>query len=113
MTRTTLLAAAFALTAAVASAQPSFSDAQLDAFGHAVARASAVAQAWRPRVEAAGTDDERMQLVEQANTEIAQTIDQTDGLSLEDYEAIVVAMRTDADLAQRVERELQERGKGN
>jgi len=78
-----------------------------------VARAGVVAQAWRRRVEAAGTDDERMQLVEQANTEIAQTIEETDGLSLQDYEAIVVAMRTDADLAQRVERDLQERSRPN
>jgi hypothetical protein len=69
--------------------------------GTAVGQIAAIQQSYGPRVAAASSDDEKLGLQKQATVAAAQAINHQ-GLTVEEYNAVVVAAQDDADLEQRL-----------
>lgn len=85
-----------------ARAQTEYSEAQLESFVDAAVVVNDLIQAWRPRIEAADSEQEAAQLREQANQELAQAIEATEGMSLEEYQMIGQAAQADPELSERI-----------
>lgn len=83
----------------------SFVDAALDVQG--------VTEDFAPRAEAAETDAERQALAEEANTAIRDVIDETPGITVEEYVAIGQAAQQNPELAQRITVMAQEKAAAN
>lgn len=83
----------------------SFVDAALDVQG--------VTESFAPRAESAETDAERQALAEEANTAIRGVIDETPGITIEEYVAIGQAAQENPDLAQRITVLAQEKAAAN
>ncbi len=85
-----------------ARAQTEYSEAQLESFVDAAIEVNALIEEWRPRIDAAESEQQAAEMREQANEELAQVIDQTEGMSLEDYQMIGQAAQADPELADRI-----------
>ncbi len=83
----------------------SFVDAALDVQG--------VTEDFAPRAEAAENDAERQALAEEANTAIRGAIEETPGITIEEYVAIGQAAQQNPDLAQRITMMAQEKATAN
>ena len=92
-----------------AQAQPEFSDRQLESFVVAAIAVDEVIREWNPRIQAAKDDAQAAQLREQANSELAEAITQTDGITIEQYQQIGRAAQADQDLAARINEIYQEK----
>lgn len=80
---------------------PSFSDDQLASYAAAAIQVSEVIQEWQPQIMEArenGSEERAAELTEQANNELLKTIQNADGISVEEYQSISVAARQDEDL---------------
>lgn len=109
--RRTVAALAAALVVAVgllivsgqqASAQD-YSDAKLDAFVTAMLEVSKRIEDWRPKIE--GTEDEeaRNALIEEATADLRRAVEETDGISSEEYRKIYDTAREDEALRNRID----------
>ncbi len=104
MTRTTpILAAAFAaLFAFSAAAQQDFSDSKLEAFAMATNQLGTIQQSLAAQLETVEDPQEQQELVAQARTEMAETVERAPGITIEEYNAIVSAANEDDTLAARL-----------
>ncbi|MEE4119978.1 MAG: DUF4168 domain-containing protein [Paracoccaceae bacterium] len=119
----TLAAAAAAVTLAVAPLAPALaqqsdaapeapadvSDAKLDSFVVAALSVSEIAQEFEGRMQAAADDAARQSLANEAREAMIGAVEETDGITVEEYVTISEAARSDADLNQRVMDMLAER----
>jgi hypothetical protein len=80
-----------------------FSDARLTAFVAAAKEVFAVREKYRPQFEAASTDDEKKKVVLAARGEMKKAIE-GHGLTIEQYNAVLTAARSDRTLASRLEK---------
>lgn len=105
----TALAAFFSLglLAAPTAAQelggetPSFTDEQLQSYAEAAIQVSEVIQEWQPQImeaREAGDEERAAELTEAANEELLATIQDADGITVEEYQEISVAARQDEEL---------------
>lgn len=101
------LALAFAPLAS-ASAQAEFEQAKLQSFVTAAIAVNDLIEQWGPRIEEAESEQQAAQLREQANAEMVTTIDQTDGISVEEYQTIVQAARNDPELSGQLQQMFEE-----
>jgi Spy/CpxP family protein refolding chaperone len=83
-----------------------FDDATIDAFVTAQLEIREIRSSYMPRLEGAGTDEERQQLTEQATDEMVTAVDDTPGITVDEYNAIVQAAGSDPELAERLSEEL-------
>jgi len=99
-----------AITAQSAAAQEaeSYSSEELDIFTNALLRVSDVRQDYTARLQSAETEDERAAIVEEANAEITDVIENTDGITLDQYTEIAQAASEDQTLNQRIVKRVQE-----
>ena len=88
---------------AAAQAQDAFNDRKLNAFVVAVVKVDRLIDAWAPKIRSAEDEEQAKAMNEQANAELRQAIEQTDGITVEEYKAISEAMRSDSELMSRVE----------
>jgi hypothetical protein len=107
LVRNTLSAAALALVLAAsapASAQtgPEFSDAQLRSFVVAAVAVDGLIRQWNPRIQGAESAEQAAELREQANAELVEAITRTEGMTVEQYQAIGQAAQADPDLKARI-----------
>ena len=86
----------------VASAQSEVSDAKIYAFITAAMSVNSVIEQWTPRIEGAESQEAADDLRAQGNAEIEAAIEATDGISPNEYKEIAQALRTDPELAARV-----------
>jgi hypothetical protein len=80
---------------------PSFTDQQLESYAQAAIQVSGVIQEWQPQImeaREAGEEERAADLTEAANEELLSTIQNADGISVEEYQEISVAARQDEDL---------------
>jgi hypothetical protein len=89
-------------TASAAHAQAEFSDAKLESFVVAAIAVEKKIQEWSPRVQAAQNEQEAAELREQASADVIETIDGTEGMSVDEYQQIGQAAQADPDLATRI-----------
>ncbi len=73
----------------------------IEKVGVAVGHIAAIQESFGPRVAAAASDDEKLGLQKQATVAAAQAINDQ-GLTVEEYNAIVVAAQEDDELEQRL-----------
>ncbi|MGI9509184.1 MAG: DUF4168 domain-containing protein [Geminicoccaceae bacterium] len=112
MTRHVALAAATVAMLTMAmpgtSHAADFSDGQLKSFAMAWTGINQLAEQWRPQVEAATSEDQAAEMLQQFEAEANQVIEQTDGIGATDYENIMKAAQADPALKERIFAMLQE-----
>ena len=96
------LAGAVLVTGPRASAED-YSDATLDAFVSAAIEVSRRIEIWRPLIEGAADEDEREDLIEEAQADLGRAIEETDGIDEDAYYAIYNAAREDEALRARID----------
>lgn len=103
-----------ALSAQSAAAQSAadYSGEQIEAFTVAYLEVMDLREQYVPQLEAAESEDEQSAIIEEANAEIVDAIEGTDGLTLEDYEAIAEAAAEDQDLQARIVTRMEEMDQG-
>ncbi len=87
---------------AAPQAQADVSDAKLDSFVVAALSVSEIAQEFEGRIQAAADDAARQSLANEAREAMIGAVEETDGITVEEYVTISEAARSDADLNQRV-----------
>lgn len=85
-----------------------FSDETLEAFADAVEAVDGLRTDYRGQIDAAATQADRDRLTDEANREIARTVRDTDGITIEEYNAIATQAQTDSALNARVDLFLEE-----
>lgn len=88
--------------AAQAQEAGDFSDAKLQSFAEAAIKLSQIRSEYQAEMGSMETDQERQQLQQQTNQRMAQAVQQTDGISIEEYNEIATASRADEELAEKV-----------
>jgi cell division protein FtsX len=97
-----------ALSAPASAQSGEFSDGQLKSFAMAWTSINQLAEQWKPQVEAAASQDQAAEMLQQFEAEANQVIERTDGIGTAEYESIMQAAQTDEDLKQRIYAMLQE-----
>lgn len=116
---TTALALAFAaapmtvLTAQSVAAQEAgeYSAQELDAFTSALLEVASVRDKYTPLLQSAETEEQKTAIVEEANAEITEVIETTDGLTMDSYLEIAQAASEDEALNQRIVKRVQAQDK--
>ena len=100
-----VLAALFLVSglATPAQAQDPFNDQKLEAFVVAVVKVDRLIDSWTPKIRSAESEEQAEAMNKQANAELRQAIEQTDGITVDEYKTISDAMRLDSELMARVE----------
>ena len=91
------------LAAAPRASAEDYSDATLEAFVSAAVEVSRRIETWRPLIEGAADEDEREDLIEEAQADLARAIEETDGIDEDEYYAIYNAAREDEALRARID----------
>ncbi|MFU8865370.1 MAG: DUF4168 domain-containing protein [Rhodobacterales bacterium] len=78
------------------------SDAKLEAFVTALLGVEEVRVDYTPQIEAAGTEEEQAELVNQANAEIIEKIDAVPDLTVDEYVTIAQVAQQDQELGARI-----------
>ncbi|MDJ0943518.1 MAG: DUF4168 domain-containing protein [Kiloniellales bacterium] len=86
-----------------AQAQGSFDDQKLEAFVVAVVKVDSLIDSWAPKIRSAESQEQAEAMNKQANAELRQAIEETDGITVDEYKAISDALSRDLDLMSRVE----------
>lgn len=80
-----------------------FSDAQLQAFAVAYVQVNEIGMQYDQQMQAAQNDEELMELQMQAQMEMTDVVEATDGLSVDDYNMIFTAAQTNPELGGQVQ----------
>lgn len=101
------------LTAQSVAAQEAgdYSAQELDAFTNALLEVASVREKYTPLLQSAETEDQQAAIVEEANTEITEVIEATDGLTMDSYLEIAQAASEDQALNQRIVKRVQAKDK--
>jgi len=78
-------------------------DALLDSFIMAALSVSEIAEAYQGRMQSAADDAARQDLATEARAAMISAVEETDGITVEEYLEISEAARADADLGQRLQ----------
>jgi hypothetical protein len=95
-------AALFVFGAPGASHASDFSDGQLKSFATAWVSINQLAEQWKPQVEAATSQDQAAEMLQQFEAEANQVIEQTEGIGAAEYESIMQAAQSDPELKERI-----------
>jgi hypothetical protein len=92
------------LSAQNATAQQAadFSSQKLDAFTVAYLQVIDLREQYAPVLQAAETEEQQQAIIEEANGEMIDAIEGTEGMTLEDYESIAQAATEDEALSARI-----------
>lgn len=88
--------------------QASFSDEKLRSFATAAVKLSQIRSEYQAQMGNAENDQQRQQLTQQTNQKMAQAVQQTDGISVEEYNQIAQASRSNPAVAEKVETYMKE-----
>jgi hypothetical protein len=99
-----LVAALFlTLAAPAAIAAEEYSQGKLQSFASAVLAVNAIVEQWRPQIQAASSEEDRQRMAEQANQEMRAAVEGTEGMTVEEYQAIAQAAQADPQLMARLD----------
>jgi hypothetical protein len=96
----------FAGPAAIAADE--YSQAKLQSFASAVLAVNAIVEEWRPQIQAASSEADKQRMAEQANQEMRAAVEGTDGMTVEEYQAIAQAAQADPQLMARLDQVFKE-----
>jgi serine phosphatase RsbU (regulator of sigma subunit) len=103
-----LVAAFFLVLAARTAIAEEYSQAKLQSFADAVLAVNAIVEQWRPQIQAAASEADRQRMAEQANEEMRAAVEGTDGMTVEEYQAIAQAAQADPQLMARLDQMFKE-----
>lgn len=78
---------------------------QIDQYAAAAQQVAMIAAEYQPKLESANNDDQRMQLMQEADQKMVSKVTEG-GLTVEDYNGISLAIQQDEQLRQQVERRI-------
>ena len=90
-----------------AAADEEYSEAKLQSFASAVLAVNAIVEQWRPQIQAAASEADKQQMAEQANQEMRAAVEGTEGMTVEEYQAIAQAAQADPQLMARLDQVFQ------
>lgn len=93
---------------AQAQENASFSDEKLRSFATAAVKLSQIRSEYQAQMGNAENDEERQALTQQTNEQMAQAVQETDGISVEEYNEIASASRSNPEVAEKVETYMEE-----
>ena len=101
------------LTAQSVAAQEAgeYSAQELDAFTNALLEVASVRDKYTPLLQSAETEEQKTAIVEEANAEITEVIETTDGMTMDSYLEIAQAASEDQALNQRIVKRVQAKDK--
>lgn len=102
-TRLLCLASALAVLPHFGAGAATFSEGQLKSFAMAALAINDIAAEWQPKIQAAESEDQAAAMLDQADSEMRQAIENTDGIGLEEYQNIMKAAQTDQELRGQIE----------
>lgn len=85
------------------AAQEAYSDAKLQSFVVAALAVNELIEHWGPQVEAAESDQQAEALARQAGEEMRAVVENTDGITVEEYRQIIDAVQNDPELKGRID----------
>lgn len=91
-----------AAPAAHAQATEEFTGEKIDAFAVALLEVSKVREKYNAVLQRAQDEEQQRAIIEQGNAEILGAIENTDGVSVDEYRAIATAAQEDPDLNERI-----------
>ena len=98
-----VLAALFLCGAQPLLAADEYSDAKLRSFVDAVLSVNAVVEQWRPQIQAAPNQADAQEMARKANDEMRAAVAGTEGITIEEYQAIAQAAQADPQLMARID----------
>lgn len=90
------------MPAAQAQEAGDFSDDKLQSFAEAAIKLSQIRSEYQAEMGSMESDQERQQLQQQTNQRMAQAVEETDGINIEEYNEIATASQADEELAEKV-----------
>lgn len=87
---------------AAAQSAETFTSEELDIFTNALLEVAEVREKFTPRLQSAENEEEEAAIVEEANQEIMQVIEDADGITVDRYTEIAQAANEDQELNQRI-----------
>ncbi|RIA55145.1 DUF4168 domain-containing protein [Dichotomicrobium thermohalophilum] len=96
------LGGAMGASVTVAQAQESYTDAKLQSFAEAAVKLIGIRSEYQSKMGETTNDQQRQQLQQQTNQRMAKAVKDTDGISIQEYNEIAAASRTDQALAQKI-----------
>jgi hypothetical protein len=105
------LSLVFAATGAL-RAQEQYDEAKLESFVTAALTVNELVEQWTPRIQGAASETEAAELRDQANGELVAAIEQTGGISVDEYREISQAAQADPQLMARISGIFDERQPG-
>jgi hypothetical protein len=100
---TCMLAALFLSGAQPLLAAEEYSDAKLQSFVNAVLAVTAVFEQWRPQIQAEPNEADAQKMGQKANEEMRAAVTGTEGITVEEYQAIAQAAEVDPQLRERID----------
>ncbi|WP_375554710.1 DUF4168 domain-containing protein [Roseovarius mucosus] len=97
----------FTAQSAVAQEAAEYSGDQLDAFTSALIEVASVRDKYTPLLQSAETEDQQTAIIKEANAEITDVIETTDGITMDSYLEIAQAASQDQALNQRIIKRVQ------
>lgn len=104
-----LALALFGAAIVPAKAQADFEPAKLDSFVDAAVAVNDLIDKWTPRIQGAESEQQANQLRTEANAEMVAAIEQTDGITVAEYQEILDTARNDAEFSARIQEMFQDR----
>ncbi len=97
-----LFAAVIGLTTTAPADAEEYSDGKLESFVVAWTNINQLAEQWKPKVEAAPSEGEAQQMLQQFEAEVNQVVETTEGIEAEEFESIMRAFQSDPALKERI-----------
>jgi hypothetical protein len=105
---TCVLTALFVSGAQPLLAAEEYSAAKLQSFADAVLAVNAVVEEWRPQIQGAPDEADAQEMASKANEEMRAAVAGTEGITVEEYQAIAQAAQADPQLMARIDQALKE-----
>lgn len=96
-----LLAGSVGLATA-AGAQEQFTEEKLGSFVDAAIQVEELVAEWSPKIQGAADEAAAAELREEANADLSSAIEETDGITVDEYRAIAQAAQSDPELSERL-----------
>src|SRR5690606_18820546 len=85
-----------------AATAPAVDDSKLESFAVAFIEVTKVTQSYKPQIDAASTPEDQQRLQQEAGKRMVEAVNESDGITVDEYNQIIQAAQTDPELAQRI-----------
>lgn len=86
-----------------ADAQSEYDQGKLDSFVTAAMAVNDLIDKWTPQIQGAESEQQANEMRTQANTEMVEAIEQTDGITVDEYQEILETARADPEFSTRIQ----------